>query len=163
MNWEAIGAISEVVGAIGVIVSILYLATQIRHGARAAEDAAFRDAFVAVSDTLANMGEGENAEIILKGLRNFSDLNSREKYTFDSIMTGFFTLVESTIISNEVDLMSDETMENWSFVLRTRYLGYPGMQEWWGGAKKIYIQHAQDWMDRQIERSDAKLDYWGIM
>jgi hypothetical protein len=28
MNWEAIGSIGEAVGAIGVIVSLLYLATQ---------------------------------------------------------------------------------------------------------------------------------------
>jgi len=31
MNWEAIGAIAELLGAIGVIVSLIYLATQIRH------------------------------------------------------------------------------------------------------------------------------------
>lgn len=30
MNWEAIGAISELVGAIAVLVSVLYLANQIR-------------------------------------------------------------------------------------------------------------------------------------
>lgn len=33
MNWEAIGAISEFVGAAAVLVSILYLAAQIRQGA----------------------------------------------------------------------------------------------------------------------------------
>jgi hypothetical protein len=32
MNWEAIGAIAELLGAIGVIASLVYLATQIRHG-----------------------------------------------------------------------------------------------------------------------------------
>jgi hypothetical protein len=30
MNWEAIGAIAELLGAIGVIASLVYLATQIR-------------------------------------------------------------------------------------------------------------------------------------
>jgi len=30
MNWDAIGAIGEVAGAIGVIVTLIYLATQIR-------------------------------------------------------------------------------------------------------------------------------------
>jgi hypothetical protein len=29
VNWEAIGSIGEAVGAIGVIVSLLYLATQV--------------------------------------------------------------------------------------------------------------------------------------
>jgi len=32
MNWDAIGAIAELLGAIGVIASLVYLATQIRHG-----------------------------------------------------------------------------------------------------------------------------------
>jgi hypothetical protein len=31
MNWEAIGAIAELLGAVGVIASLVYLATQIRH------------------------------------------------------------------------------------------------------------------------------------
>jgi len=31
MNWDAIGAIAELLGAIGVIASLVYLATQIRH------------------------------------------------------------------------------------------------------------------------------------
>jgi hypothetical protein len=35
MNWEAIGAIGEIVGGAGVIVSLLYLAIQIRKDARA--------------------------------------------------------------------------------------------------------------------------------
>ena len=35
MNWEAIGAIAESLGAIGVIASLVYLASQIRDTRRA--------------------------------------------------------------------------------------------------------------------------------
>ena len=35
MNWEAIGAVGEAVGAAGVIISLLYLAVRIRGDARA--------------------------------------------------------------------------------------------------------------------------------
>jgi hypothetical protein len=31
MKWDAIGAIAELLGAIGVVASLVYLATQIRH------------------------------------------------------------------------------------------------------------------------------------
>ncbi|MBV1930234.1 MAG: hypothetical protein KUG71_00845 [Porticoccaceae bacterium] len=34
MNWDAIGAISEAVGALGVIITLIYLATQIRQNSR---------------------------------------------------------------------------------------------------------------------------------
>jgi hypothetical protein len=33
MNWEALGAIAELLGAIGVIGSLVYLGMQIRHSA----------------------------------------------------------------------------------------------------------------------------------
>ena len=32
MTWDAIGAVGEVIGAIGVIASLLYLAKQIKEG-----------------------------------------------------------------------------------------------------------------------------------
>ncbi len=35
MSWDAIGAIAELAGALGVIASLIYLATQIRHSTRA--------------------------------------------------------------------------------------------------------------------------------
>ena len=35
MNWESIGAIGEVLGAIGVIATLLYLSVQIRQNTRA--------------------------------------------------------------------------------------------------------------------------------
>ena len=37
MNWEAIGAIAESVGAIGVIVTLVYLASQLRSNTKAIE------------------------------------------------------------------------------------------------------------------------------
>jgi hypothetical protein len=35
MNWDAVGAIAELTGAIGVIASLLYLAGQVRSSNRA--------------------------------------------------------------------------------------------------------------------------------
>jgi len=34
MNWDAVGAVAELLGAIGVIVSLVYLAIQIRRNTR---------------------------------------------------------------------------------------------------------------------------------
>ena len=37
MNWDAIAAVAEVIGIVGVIVSIGYLGIQVRNGNRLAE------------------------------------------------------------------------------------------------------------------------------
>ena len=38
MNWEAIGAIGEITGAIAVVITLIYLASQVRHAKNAAAD-----------------------------------------------------------------------------------------------------------------------------
>ena len=38
MNWDALGAISEAIGALAVVVTLVYLATQIRYAKLAASD-----------------------------------------------------------------------------------------------------------------------------
>ncbi len=39
MNWEAIGAIGEILGALAVVLTLGYLAVQVRHTRLAAADA----------------------------------------------------------------------------------------------------------------------------
>ena len=43
MNWDALGAIAETLGALGVIATLVYLATQIRHNTNELKGAAIRE------------------------------------------------------------------------------------------------------------------------
>ncbi len=161
-SLEQWALVAEIAGGAGVIASLIYLAVQIRHSSKMAEDIAVRDVFGLVTHQFTSMAEGPNAEIILRGLIDFGSLAGRDKYIFDSLMTSFVTLVESTFISNQARFISDDTMENWSFFLRSRYLSYPGWQAWWSENKGVYIPEAQSWFDQQIDRADPESDYWGI-
>ena len=46
MNWDAIGAIAELLGAVGVIASLIYLATQIRQNTRSVRGATYQSLVV---------------------------------------------------------------------------------------------------------------------
>ena len=61
MNWEAIGAVGEILGAIGVIATLGYLAAQIRQNTRSSRDAASRASFDTV--TRINLMLVENPEV----------------------------------------------------------------------------------------------------
>ena len=82
MNWEAIGAIGEVLGAVGVILTLGYLAFQIRqnnrhlaHEAQRARAQSFRE----------NMGRmADNAETWVKDL-NSETLTATESFRLDRI------------------------------------------------------------------------------
>ena len=42
MNWDAISAIAELLGAVGVILSLLYVATQVRHSRHSTNSATYQ-------------------------------------------------------------------------------------------------------------------------
>ena len=74
MNWDAIGASAEMLAAVGVIISLLYVASQIRQNTAANRISRY-DTFVhAVSDIRKIIIENEDvASIWERGLREPSE------------------------------------------------------------------------------------------
>ena len=69
MNWEAVGAVAELLGALGVIASLIYLATQVRQNSRllrasAIQSAASNTASGFVSTLAGNL---DAAKVVVRG------------------------------------------------------------------------------------------------
>ncbi len=91
MNWDAIGALGELIGAIAVVISVLYLAWQVRgqvretklnaihevsHGFREGIAATFLDQqlselFVAAKDDAESLSEAERLQFVAFVQRNY--------------------------------------------------------------------------------------------
>jgi len=83
VNWEMLGAIGEVVGAFGVIVTLGYLAIQLRANTRALRLEAERQAFDGSSAIQAQVsGDTELARILRIGLTGMDSLNPDEAMRF---------------------------------------------------------------------------------
>ena len=86
MQWDAIGAIAEALGAVAVIVSIVYLARQVRQ-TRVQLQAQAEDAITARSfDAYTPVYEGNNASIFRRGLTSPQELNEDEAFVFRLLM-----------------------------------------------------------------------------
>ena len=92
--WEAIGAIGELLGAIGVILTLVYLAVQIRQNTRAMEEGrrlALAQAYQQRADGLSTMmvdaANGEIGRIIVKltTLGYPEDLGSLKQLTVEEL------------------------------------------------------------------------------
>jgi hypothetical protein len=79
MNWEAIGAIGEVVGAFAVFLSLLYLAIQIRNSRRSDQLAAAAGAASAVDEWIGQIvRDGELYDLYRRGLTDYESLSRSE-------------------------------------------------------------------------------------
>jgi hypothetical protein len=57
VNWNAIGAIGEIVGAMAVVVTLIYLASQVRQATRATQAGGFQAAAALEQDFLLVLGQ----------------------------------------------------------------------------------------------------------
>ena len=87
MNWSAIAAIAELIGAVGVIFSLIYLGSQIKQGATAAKWAGAHEVMTNINDLLILLGgDGETAKVWARGLTDFESLDTVERVRFSSLM-----------------------------------------------------------------------------
>jgi hypothetical protein len=56
MNWEAIGSIGEIIGATAVVLTLAYLAVQVRHGTKATQAASIHAASTLDQEFLLALG-----------------------------------------------------------------------------------------------------------
>ena len=102
MNWEAIGALGEIVGALAVVLTLAYLAIQVRHAKEAAADTNRLERSKGVRDMmLASAADSGFRENLTKGLQ-LSDyyneiasnlnMSSDEAASFDWAMLYWFWL-----------------------------------------------------------------------
>ena len=138
MNWEAVGAIAELVAALGVIVSLVYLAKQIK--ANSDNISHNTEALLSSGDIGSNQivleiygpqtKNGELAELTLKGHASFESLNAVEQYRYSMVLLSMFESHQTFFIQTQRGSARQET---WDYYERTfaQLCSLPGVIHWW--------------------------------
>ena len=92
MNWEAIGAIGELVGAVAVVVTLIYLAGQLKQNTKAMQSGT-RDTFLNGLQTV-NGYALQNSDVIHRGLFHGEELSGEE-------FTRFVTIIHAALNAYE--------------------------------------------------------------
>ena len=151
MNWEAIGAVGESLGALGVIVSLVYLASQIRTQNRASRVSAATEWTNQWNLFLGSFAEhSELSEIWMKGTHDFSALNPAETVQLSSHLGRIFRVGENIYDQHEQGLFDAKA---WRGVERTLedVSRFPGTKAWWPTRRHWYsdefVALVQPWID----------------
>jgi len=114
-NWEIISAVIEIVGTAAVVVTLIYVAIQVRQNSQQLERTvqstkiqswhAVNENFMRYRDMVIS---SENAEIWIKGLNNLDELDSTEHIKFNMIAGTFLWSVwEYTMVFKNEGLIPD--------------------------------------------------------
>jgi hypothetical protein len=130
MNWDAIGAISEAAGAVGVIITLGYLAMQIRRNNLLATAESNRFAHtVSAPTTLPIAQDPDTARVFQEGLADRDALSANDRVRFDMLMGTMVGNYSTTIVDQRI-LGQPDLSAGFEGTHRT-LLQAPGGASWW--------------------------------
>ncbi len=162
MNWDAVGAVGEIVGACAVVGTLAYLSIQIRQASRTNQAQTFQALMDGMAGHRHVMFGTENSELLLKAFRSFDSLEPAEKLTVDNILALEFNYIEATYRNAELGLIGDDVVDVWGWYVKERLMPYAGVREWWAFSQTAFPPDMRVWVDGLISQSDETHDPYGI-
>jgi len=160
MNWEAIGAIGEVVGAFGVILTLGYLAIQIRQNTRSLKSASYQSAINSMSEVAGSAYNDEDVSRIIHESLRGKEVSDLDQYRFETFLTRLFRNFENFYYQHEAGVMEDHLWNG----MKNSMLGYyrlAPVRSWWESRKEIYSVQFASFLKNEPENSGAILELSG--
>lgn len=131
MNWQAIGAAGEIIGAAAVVVSVVYLALQIRGQIIESRLAATRDLASKRAEPLRLLASDDALIAIwLKAIRDYESLQGPDRMKASLMFNMIMRNAEQEFIHKGTGHADDPYLESVDRVL-SQNVASPGLQEWW--------------------------------
>lgn len=146
MNWDAIGAIGEFVGAIAVVASLVYLALQIRTQNRESRIASVHQVIEGYRSSISAVHEPEMAEIILAAIDDFDGLTPPKRLRFNVYLTSTFRAFEDAYFQRLEDRLDAETWEALLAPL-VDFKSTDGFQKFWANRRHHFRKDFADYVD----------------
>ena len=155
MNLETLAQVGEFVGGIGVILSLIYVAVQMRANTRSQQ----ADITARVLDRMASMQhtfavDAEINAIFMKGIIDTGTLSVEERNRFSWIITELFGSLEFLRQQFEAGNVDAEIWERWSKTLDW-WLTFAGIQAFWCGRPTPYTQSFTGYMESRLEAGEG--------
>src|SRR5207244_9892923 len=127
MNWEAISAVSQLVGSIAVVFSVLSRGIQVHRSTRVAKLATQDAAATALRDVTKPLMENAELERIWRvGLEDIGALSAEERARFFHATYQWLKAFETIHFHYVYGLMDRQLWEGWQELLR-HYVAAPGI------------------------------------
>ena len=153
MNWDAIGAVGEIVGAAAVVISLLYLASQIRTSNRAVKQAANREIMDEIFNWYGQLGADLTiSDLYVRGCAKDDTLTKAEVFQFYILMRQALVIWERMS-----DLEESGEIEQWFLdhvkSARRVIASSPGFQSWFEATQSEMSHHLRSKLKAEIEAS----------
>jgi hypothetical protein len=131
MNWDAISAAAEVVAGIAVVISLIYVAAQIRLNTQELRAASFREVYTGYSRLrLSSVENPAISELHCKALENPGEMSVQEKYRIEQFYAELAWVTHQLYATIALNMIEPRTWEISKYFLAEHLRTEPG-RLWW--------------------------------
>jgi hypothetical protein len=151
MTLSDLGNIGEFIGALAVVLSLLYLAVQIRQNTRQIRATTFQGVARGWQDYMYALSSDDRASTWLKGSVDPAALNEVENLKYFILIRAFFRGYENDYYQYRQGTFDAEPWEGYLNALRNDVLFLPGVRAIWKRDRGNYNREFAAFVDRQLE------------
>jgi hypothetical protein len=156
MNWDAIGAGGEVLGAIAVFMSLLYLALQIKNQNKESRMNAMHDISIGFRDAITHFASADIADILVRANKDYASLTEVEAQRLIILFGQLFRAWEEAFFQYEAGRLDDRS---WSTMLKyyVKLLSMPAFQHAWSLRKDYLDDGFVTFVDSQSREENYRI------
>ena len=132
MNWEAIGALAELLGALAVFITVAFLAVQMRQNTRALRSESMNNASMSTQTWYLQLGTNpQSVEIWLKGMQTPDECSQAEYAQFVTQLQAMLLGHQATFRLGMRGALDTDIRESLNRIL-LNLKDQPGFKQFWG-------------------------------
>ena len=147
MKLKKWASLAEIIGAVAVVVSLIYVGIQVNDSAGASRSAAANDANVALQQWYMQVGQSKDTgSVVFRGLVSDQALEDEEEFQYLMMTHGFFLAVQNSyLLADEgtIDLELRNSLVNAIGGINR----LPGMKRYWRQRKSYLHAGFAEWVE----------------
>jgi hypothetical protein len=155
MNLETLANLGEFLGGIGVILSLIYVAIQIRGNTKSQQadiTARVLDRMAAMQHTYAF--DPEANAFFMKGINDPTAFSLEERSRFTWLMTEFLSAMEFLLQQYKAGNVDEDTWNRWSGTFDW-WLTFPGFRATWHGRPTPFTELFTHYIEERIVANEG--------
>jgi hypothetical protein len=150
LTLDDLGNIGEFASAVAVVISLLYLAVQIRQNTSAVRSAQHDATNSKIDSINASLAQGEHmARIYREAAEDFDKMSSDDKLKFIAHANRNFRLWEYSFYQHEDSRLHDEIWRGWSLSMHRECM-HPGMRRVWSSSAELYGDRFRAFVESEL-------------
>jgi hypothetical protein len=147
VNLETLSAVAQIIAAIGVIVSLFYLATQIRQNTRSQRSVVVDSLTGSLISLLGpQAADPSQMRAFASAIEDWHGATEEDRLRAVALLFITFKLFENAWFQKRQGTLDPEQWEGWDLHIRV-YYHRPGVQTWWSDRQTMFAAGFRSYLE----------------